>query len=162
MTTAMTAPPKTYQEWLDCFAHMKEYRISEEYIEILSKGSIHSNPQMANRFQTHIVNLINDMLDARTRRFIKELDQLMEFNDIGDVVLLFKKFNKEIKQCLFFSRLDCVTAGFKKELATSVEGQTIEFLRKVMNHLSVQAFETNNFEMEDALYQIRKIKFFEH
>lgn len=159
-TTTITAPPQTYQEWLDCFEYMKSSRISDEFISVLSKGSLQSSQRMREKFQIHIVNLINDMLDARTGRFISKLNGLLESNDIADIVVLFKNFSKDIKQCLFFNHMTCVAPQFCKELSDSVEKQTAEFLNKVVDHLSSQALETNHLEMEDALYQIRRIKFF--
>jgi len=158
--TAIGDPPRTYQEWLDCFAHMKESKINDEYIEMLSKASLVSNQQMSDKFQVHIVKLLNDMLDVRTKIFIKELNLLLKVNDIVDVVALFKKFSKEIKHCLFFNNMEFMPVSFRKELFTSVERQTNEFLQKLLKHLSTQALETNNFELEDALFQIRRIKFF--
>lgn len=161
MAIKLSSPPQTYQEWMDCFVQMKQSNISDEHINLICKGTLQGNEQTSLRFQINIVNLLNDMLDARTTRFIKQMNVLLENNELFDLVELFRKFRKEIKHCLFFSRIDWLPSTFRQELFQSAEKQIRIFLKKITDHLEYQAFETSNLEMEDVLYQIKRIKFFE-
>lgn len=160
MAIVLSSPPQTYQEWLDCFAQMKHSNISDEHIDLICQGTLKGDEQTSQRFRLHIVNLMNDMIDGRTKKFIKQLNLLLEFNELPGVTELFKKFRKDIKQCLFFSRIEWLPMEFRQDLFQSVEIQTSDFLKKVTDYLRNQAFETNNCDMEDTLYQIKRIKFF--
>lgn len=159
MNKAMFTPPKTYQEWLACFAYFKKNKISKEHIIILSKGSLQCNHQIIAKLETHIINLLNEMIDIRTKGFIKQLQMSLESNDIDEITLLFKKYCNDIKLCLFYEKMEFMPVGFKHELSSVIQKQTSEFLQSVLKHLARQAEESNNDELENVLFQIRRIKF---
>jgi hypothetical protein len=139
---------------------MEKSRVGEEFLDMLTLGSLQCSEQMLLRFREHIVVSLNRMIDHRTKRFIRELNRFLEFNDAAGVVALFRKYKKDMEQCMFFNKIAFIQDTFREELTISVENQTKAFLKKVVGHLAGQAADTGNPEMEDALYQIKRIRFF--
>jgi hypothetical protein len=139
---------------------MEKSRVGEEFFDMLALGSLQCSEQMLLRFREHIVVSLNRMIDHRTKRFIRELNRFLEFNDAAGVVALFRKYKKDMEQCMFFKKIVFIQDAFREELSISVENQTKAFLKKVVGHLTGQVTDTGNPEMEDALYQIKRIRFF--
>lgn len=160
LAALLKQPPHTYQDWLDCLEYMEKSSVGEEFFDMLTLGSLQCSEQMLIRFREHIVVSLNRMIDHRTKRFIRELNRFLEFNDAAGVVALFRKYKKDMEQCMFFKKIVFIQDTFREELSISVENQTKAFLKKVIGHLAGQAAETGNPEMEDALYQIKRIRFF--
>jgi hypothetical protein len=153
-------PPKTYSEWLEYFNYLKSNRFDNTHVSILKKGSLQSDEQLIVRFQNQLTNLLNTLLEKKTKKFIKEFNYLIECNEMSGLVLLFKRFQKDVICCLFFDELEFLSDDIKLQLSKAVRTRISEFIRDVIRHLKRQTLECNNSELEDALYQIKRIKIF--
>ena len=121
LAALLKQPPHTYQDWLDCLEYMEKSSVGEEFFDMLTLGSLQCSEQMLLRFREHIVVSLNRMIDHRTKRFIRELNRFLEFNDAAGVVALFRKYKKDMEQCMFFKKIAFVQDTFREELSISVE-----------------------------------------
>lgn len=159
MKTSVT-PPTTYSEWLKCFSYLKNNRVDGEYIDIIKRGSLQRDEGILLRYENRLINLLNIMIDKKTRKFIGEINLLIECNEIMGLATLFRRFKREIGGCMFFCDLDFLPDNMKNQLRESVKQQIEEFLKQILNHLKIQSVEFNNIQLEEALYEIKRIKMF--
>lgn len=158
---AIADPPSTYQEWLDCFERMKEAPLSgSEDLEVLSRGTFSGTGTMQAAFERQLVDTVNAVLNKSTKRFVRDLNDCIAFNELGQVDVLFKRLKKDIRRAAFFVDLSFLSNSFKAELYRSVTEQMTMFWDNTIAFLRQQANDPSNSDLEDALFLIRRIKLF--
>jgi hypothetical protein len=154
--------PTTYQEWLHCFSLMKNGSgPGNEIYEAVIAGSFAGTDRTKSALQQQIVDTVNAILDKRAKRFVKELNDSIAFNELAQVELLFRRLRKEIHRALFFRDLFFLSKGFRTELADSVMKQMNDFWNDTVDFLYEQSLEFSNSELEDVLFLIKRIKLFQ-
>lgn len=153
--------PSTYQEWLDCFLLMKELPLSSNGIyEVVISGSFSGSRAMQAALEQQMVDTINVVLNKSVKRFVRELNESITFNELDRAELLFKRLKKDIHKTLFFMQLSFLSGNFKTELYSSISVQMNGFWDDTITFLRKQALECSNSDLEDAIYLIRRIKLF--
>ena len=149
---AIAEAPSTYQEWLDCFERMKEVPLSNNRdLEVLS---------LLITFERQMVDTVNVVLNKSTKRFMRDLNECIAFNELAQVDVLFKRLKKDIHKATFFVNLSFLPNSFKTELYRSVTEQMTMFWDNMIAFLQQQANDFSNSDLEDALFLIRRIKLF--
>lgn len=157
----VAAAPSTYQDWLDCFERMKEVPLSSNGdFDILARGSFTGTGTMQVALERQMVDTINAVLNKSTKRFIRDLNECIAFNELAQVDLLFKRLKKDIHKTTFFLELSFLTNDFKCELYHSLTDQMIGFWDDTIRFLQQQARDYSNSDLEDALFLIRRIRLF--
>jgi hypothetical protein len=153
--------PVTYEDWLNCFDELKaSSTVDNEFLEAVTGGWFVSSQPIAAGFRQRLAETINQMLNKRILRFVKDLNLLISFNELSDIVPLFVKFRGEANRCLFFTELKFLDADFKRELEQSVKKQTEDFWHDTIIFLQRQTEEFHNAKLEDSLFLIRRIELF--
>ncbi len=153
--------PSTYQEWLDCFSAMKEQPLSSSGVyEVITLGSFAGTGAMQVALEQQMVDTINVVLNRSIKRFVRELNECIAFNELEQAEFLFKRFKKDINKTLFFMQLSFLSGEFKTELYSSISVQMTGFWDDTVGFLKQQAMEYSNSDLEDAIYLIRRIKLF--
>lgn len=156
-----TCAPSTYQQWLDCFRMMKEQPLSSsEIYEAAAAGSFRGSDAMQAALEQQMVDTINVVLNKSVKRFVRELNESITFNELDRAEFLFKRLKKDIHKTLFFMELSFLSADFKSELYSSISAQMNGFWDDTVAFLRKQAMECPNSDLEDAIYFIRRIKLF--
>lgn len=126
----------------------------------IAQGSFISDGYIAVRFRQKLVETVNEMLNKRTARFLKDLNTLISFNEFADMAPLFVKLRNEVNKCLFFTEWGFLGEEMKGELARSVKGQMRKFWEDTVAFLQKQTVEFCNADLEDALFLIRRLELF--
>lgn len=154
--------PATYQEWLDCLVVLKGINVYGTGVyDALVAGTFMGTDVTKAALQRQIVNSINAMLDNITKRFIRNMNDSITFNELSQIELLFNRLKKDVKVALFFETLDFLPKEFRNELSSSVRKQMSEFWNDTVRFLYEQSLEYSNSDLEDALFLIKRIKIFE-
>jgi len=154
-------PPTTYEDWLNCFDFLKQSSSVDSGVAMtIAKGSFINRGYIAGQFQQKLVETINEMLNKRTARFMKDLNMLISFNELSDIVPLFFRLRNEVNKCLFFTELIFLDANIKCELEQSVKTQMENFWNDTVMFLQRQALEYYNADLEDSLFLIHRIRLF--
>ena len=157
----LLAPPTTYEDWLVCFDFLKSSPSVDNSIAMtIAKGSFVNRGYIAAQFHQKLTDTINEMLNKRIARFLKDLNMLISFNELSDIVPLFVKLRDEVDKCLFFRELDFLDKEIKRELEQSIKTQVEKFWNDTVNFLKRQTLEFSNEELEDSLFLIRRIRLF--
>jgi hypothetical protein len=155
------SPPVTYEDWLNCFDVLRlDSSVDNNVAMTIANGSFVNRGYIADRFQEKLAETINEMIDKRVSRFLRELDMIISFNELSSIVPLFVKLRNEINKCLFFSDFHFLDEDIKNELEQSVKMQTEQFWSDIMSHLQKQAVIYSNDELDDSLLLIRRINLF--
>lgn len=158
----LVAAPSAYQDWLILFEFLKtKAALEADALELLSQGTFTGSRQMMTAFHNQLTDTINEMLNKRIKVFIKELNLLIELNELADIVPLFRQLRNELQRCLFFKRLWFLDEEVRTALTASVEGQVIEFWSNTVRFLQKQNLEYHHAELEDALFLINRIRLFD-
>lgn len=153
--------PSTYQDWLDCFARMKELPLSRNRdFEVLALGSFSGTNAMRAALERQLVDTINTVLNKSVKRFVRELNESIAFNEMTQVDVLFKRLKKDINRTMFFLNLSFLSNEFKDELYVSITEQMTGFWDDTINFLQHQAMNYSNSDLEDTLFLIRRIRLF--
>lgn len=154
--------PATYQEWLDCLDILKGTNVHGTGVyDALASGSFVGTEVTKAALQKQIVDAINIMLDNSARRFIKNMNESIVFNELGQIELLFNRLKKDVKVSLFFESLDFLPKEYRDELSDSVRRQMLNLWNETTTFLYGQSLEYSNSDLEDALFLIRRKKLFE-
>lgn len=158
----LLAPPTTYEEWLNCFDLLKTSSfVDDGIIMTIKKGSFVNRGYIATQFNQKLVETINEALNKRITRFLKDLDMLITFNELSGLVPLFIKFRNEVRKCLFFRTLEFLDCKVKHELEQSAKMQMEQFWESTVSFLQKQSLEFSNADLEDSLFLIRRIQLFD-
>lgn len=156
-----TAAPSTYQDWLDCFARMRELPLSGNGdFEVLALGSFSGTGAMQAALERQMVDTINAVLNKSVKRFVRNLNECIAFNELAQVDVLFKRLKKDVNKTLFFLNLSFLSGEFKDELYASITSQMTGFWDDTVGFLRQQAMDYSNSDLEDALFLIRRIRLF--
>jgi hypothetical protein len=155
------APPATYEDWLNCFDLLKlSSSVDNSVAMTIANGSFINKGYIATQFHQKLAETINEMLNKRITRFLKELNMLISFNELSDIVPLFVKLRNEVNNCLFFSEFRFLDIKVKGELEQSVKIQMEQFWADTLSFLQKQTMDYSNIELEDSLLLIRRIDLF--
>ena len=153
--------PSTYQDWLDCFARMKEAPLSGNGdFEVLALGSFAGTSAMQTALERQMVDTINAVLNKSVKRFVRDLNECIAFNELAQVDVLFKRLKRDIHKTTFFLELSFLSSDFKNELYQSITDQMTGFWDDTICFLRQQAMDYSNSDLEDALFLIRRIRLF--
>lgn len=153
--------PATYQEWLICFDMMKDGSASDNAVfESAKKGSFAGTEITSATLRRQLVETVNAVLDKSAKRFIKDLNDSITFNDFLQTELLFHRLKKAIHSTLFFAELSFLPPEFRSELEQSVKKQMSAFWNDIVNFLQEQSREFSNSELEDVIFLVKRIKLF--
>lgn len=157
----VAAAPSTYQDWLDCFARMKEVPLSGNgEFELLALGSFTGAGRMQAALERQMADTIHTVLNKSVKRFVRDLNECIVFNELAQIDVLFKRFKSDVNKTTFFLALPCLSDDFKAELYQSISGQMTDFWEDTICFLQQQSMEYANSDLEDALFLIRRIKLF--
>lgn len=155
------AAPTTYQEWLECFELMKSGSIvGNEVFDAVRGGIFVGSDLTKDALQRQIVETVNALLDKSVKRFIRNLNDSIAFNELPDTVLLFKRLKKEVNISLFFTELSFLPEGFRHDLEKSVKDQMNGFWNDTVAFLQDQSLEFSNSDLEDILFLVKRIRLF--
>jgi len=154
--------PVTYQEWLDCLNMLEKTNAHNfEIYEALCSGIFSGTEVTKAALQKQIVDAINNILDNSAKRFTRNLNDSITFNELSQIELLFNRLKKDIKVTLFFENLAFLPKEFRNELSSSIKKQMLDFWNGTILFLHEQSLEYSNSDLEDALFLIKRIKLFE-
>lgn len=151
--------PDTYGDWLTCFESLKKgTRVEYEYFTHIHKGKVPSDLTLQKIFEQQLIDTINVMLNNRIKKFNKELNFLLSFNETLEVVRLFYRLNQSFSDCLFFHELTPLNTSFKVELHQSIETEVKRFWQFTLNQLHKESVQVGNHELEAIVFEVKKIK----
>lgn len=154
-------PPATYEDWLNCFDLLRKNSfVDDEVAMTIAKGSFRNRGYIAAQFQQKLAETISEMLNNRITRFLKDLNMLISFNELSDIVPLFVKLRNEVNKCMFFTELSFLEPNIRYELEQSVKIQVENFWNDTIMFLQRQTMEFHNADLEDSLFLIRRINLF--
>lgn len=154
--------PATYREWLDCLDILKGTNVhSTGVYDALISGSFAGTEATKAALQKQIVDSVNILLDNSAKRFIRNMNDSIAFNELGQIELLFNRLKKDVKVSLFFESLDFLPKEYRKELSDSVRKQMLNLWNETASFLYGQSLEYSNSDLEDALFLIKRKKLFE-
>ena len=110
--------------------------------------------------ERQMVDTINVVLNKSVKRFVRDLNECIAFNELAQVDVLFKRLKKDISKTMFFLNLSFLSGEFKDELYTSITNQMTGFWDDTVGFLRQQAMDYSNSDLEDALFLIRRIRLF--
>lgn len=153
--------PTTYQEWLDCFETMKHNPVSGSGVfDAVASGSFTGTEVTNGTMQKQVIETVNAILDKSAKRFIKELNESISFNDLSQIDVLFRHLKRDVEKSLFFENLFFLPKTFRVELSQSVKTQMQKFWDDTVRFLVDQSLEFSNSALEDALFLINRIHLF--
>ena len=159
-TTAFKAPT-TYQEWLDCFELMKNNATTNnEVFDLVAQGTFVGTQVTNVAMQKQVVDTVNALLDKSAKRFIKQLNESIAFNDLSQIDVLFRHLKRNVEKALFFEKLLFLPQAFRKDLSQSVKTQMQKFWDDTVNFLKQQTLQFSNTQLEDGLFLINRIVLF--
>lgn len=156
-----TAAPSTYQDWLDCFAQIKDGPLSgSEDVQALSLGSFAGTSAMRAALERQITDTVNAVLDRSVKHFARDLNECMLLGEFAQADGLFRRLKREVHRAAFFLELSFLPEAFRAELYRSMRRQITAYWDDTVRFLQDQAMERAESDLEDALFLIRRIQLF--
>ena len=110
--------------------------------------------------ERQMVDTINAVLNKSVKRFMRNLNECITFNELAQIDVLFKRLKKDTNKTLFFLNLSFLSSEFKAELYASITVQMTDFWNDTVGFLRQQAMDHSNSDLEDALFLISRIRLF--
>lgn len=152
--------PTNYQEWIDCLKRMQKSSGLPFDMSMLERGRMSCDGAALGRFETHLTETVNIMLNREIGRFVRNLNEALEFGEFDSLPFLARRFQEQIHSCLFFQYIGFLPASFREELGMETRRQVMKVWKELMRRLLEIQEETGNPDLEDALYGIRRVKLF--
>lgn len=152
-------PPETYREWLDCLHLLRE---NDAYgvgvYDALAAGSFSGTESTRAALQKQMVDGVNAALDKSAKRFIRNMNDSLAFNEFSQIASLFYRLKRDVRAVLFFESLDFLPKEFREELSDAVKSQMLKFWNESTAFLYEQSLEVSNPDLEDVLFLVKRIK----
>ncbi len=156
----ITVSPRSYGDWLDCFAVLRTKNVTKEELRLLSMGECAASADAVEYLETQLVKTVNVMMRRYIQSFNRELELHLMYNEYENVYRLFASLAGKFSGCLFFMPLQFMSLSFREELRDSVVQETKRFWQLMLDAMYRQCIEQNNTFLEDELYMIKRIKLF--
>lgn len=155
--------PNTYQEWLHCFDVLKQNAVNvRDMLDAIALGHFTGTDQTCSALQKQVVETVNAILDKSAKRFVKELNDCIVFNDFTEIEIIFRRLKRDVNgKAMFFDKMLFLPRSFRDELGQSVKTQMQMFWDETVTFLQRQSLECSNSELDDAVYLLKRIHLFE-
>jgi len=155
-------PPATYEQWLRCFDLLRlSTSVDSSVAMTIANGSLAGKGYIIEKFHQKLADTITEMLNKRFAWFVKDLNMLLNFNELLDIAPLFVKLRNQLEICLVLTRLSFLEADIQASLALSVRTQAQKFWGETVGFLQRQSVEVDSSDLNDSLFLIRRINLFE-
>lgn len=155
----MTRPaeqPRTYQQWLDCFAYLSAHPADREVLELAAGGQYPGKP--AESFLVRLSDTVGTMLSFRCQQFLRQLDQALGDGEPDLAPLLAARLKKSLRLCLFYRSLPFLEERYVQELDRGFSVQLQNFWTNFLTQLKKIARDSDSPAMEDLLLEMSRIK----
>ena len=154
-------PPVLYSEWAEYLDILqKNPSCDAELIEAVRSGSFTGTGASLSSLMHRIVDTLNCMADRCVNSFLRKFRECLEFNEINDLHLLFKRLKSDTDDLFFFDELDFISSDLREELEKSVKKQIGDFWNCTVKTLYVRLQEQPDTDLEYALLLIKNIELF--
>lgn len=156
--SAITSPPRDYQQWLACFNHLRSFPMDAEVLRLMEQGELNRlDRRMTDQFLTRLDELVRQLLRAHIDRFMKDLDQLLESGDLEGLEIRAGRFSRRLGQCLFFEQVAFLPDDTRRQLSEGYRTQIHAFWQRLVRALEQQAEDARSGDLEELAYRIRRI-----
>lgn len=149
--------PINYQDWLQCFETLSTGRVTYEYIMGFRAGRCPGIETVENKFQTHVVETVNNMFSRITRQCTKQVNGILEERDFSETEILFKRISKEMEKCRFYMEIPFLSNEFVKQLDKQFQSEKKRYWNELYCFLMEAADETEQSDMYDMLFYLKRI-----
>ena len=149
-------PPETYQQWLDCFAHLREHPLDGAMLDALAQGKYTGTP--AETFLVRLSDAVGLAMTGYCKRFLRQLDQALEDGEPDLAVLLARRLQKHLRKCFFYRSLPFLPASYVQTLDGGFRVQLDTFWMNFLTQLGKSARESMDPGMEDLLLEMKRIR----
>lgn len=149
-------PPRTYQQWLECFAHLREHPQDAQMLRTLARGTYPGEP--GERFLERLSQAVGEALSACCKGFLRRVDLALEDGEPELAGLLARRLKTSIGRCFFYRELEFLPASYVRTLDAGFEEQMESFWRDFLRHLDKIARQTMAPELEDMVLELKRIK----
>lgn len=144
--------PTDYQMWLGCFETLQNRSVEATYIDALRAGRLPGDAALLARFQPRLVSTVNAMLSRQATAFLRQYRIMAETGDAYALELLYRRFLRNAKQCLFFRSLTFLPEDFSQELHKGVVDEVSRLTRQLLRNLE----QNNARELRDTIAAIHR------
>lgn len=149
-------PPKTYQQWLDCFGYLAEHPGDVRAVELVRDGSYPGKPSDA--FLVRLSDTVGVLLSFFCQRFLRQLDQALEDSEPDLAPLLASRLRRDLHRCLFYRELPFLDGAYVQELDGGYTLQLQNFWRSFLTQLRRTARDSSDPRMEELMMELSRIK----
>lgn len=148
-------PPETYQQWLECFEHLKGYTLDEKMLESMAQGTFLGQP--TENFLSRLSDVVSMCMSGYCQRFLRMLDLVLAEGEPDMAGLLASRLKKDIQRCFFYRSLTFLDESFVQKLDQGFRGQLEQFWKNFLNELRKSARDSDSPVMEDLYYEMKRV-----
>ena len=152
MSACTLQAPTDYQTWLRCLDTLQNKRVDAEYTDMLRHGSLSCDAAILAHFQNRLVTTVNAMLSRQAASFLRQYRMTAESGDTYALELLYRRFLRSAKQCLFFRSLSFLPEDFTQELSDGVAGELSRLTRQLLRNLE----QNHALDLRDSIAAIHR------
>ncbi len=148
-------PPETYQQWLACFAHLKEHPLDVQMLDVLTQGKYLGEPTEV--FLSRLSEAVSVSITGFCRRFLRQFDTALADGEPDMAVLLASRLRRNIQKCFFYRSLPFLSASYIQTLDDGLGEQLEFFWKNFLQELHRSAKDSNSIVMEDLCYELKRV-----
>lgn len=145
-----------YQDWVKLFSLIKIHGLNNEFYLECVAGELLDKEYTLIYFKEELLEIINYCLKKDISRFIRDMNLLLEFNDIYSVTRKLCLLKKSLYHLQFFKKLSFLDEKFRMELTKSFNENVNDFYYKFRSNIRKKY--SDNQEMIELYYMIQKFK----
>ena len=158
MSTAVSDPPRTYQQWLDCLDVLCSGREERAVLRLLPEGTMPlMNGRVLDAFLQRTDETVRAMLQRRTDQFLIRLDMLLEDGDLDGAELLARRFQAVFEECFFCESLLFLPEPERNRLSEGYRAQLRSFWSRLIDGMLREAQDPFSASLEELAIQIRRM-----
>lgn len=148
-------PPETYQQWLECFEHLKGYTLDEKMLESMAQGTFLGKPTES--FLSRLSDVVSMCMSGYCQRFLRMLDLALSEGEPDMAGILASRLKKDIQRCFFYRSLTFLDESFVQKLDQGFREQLEQFWGNFLNQLRKSARDSDWPVMEDLYYEMKRV-----
>ncbi len=155
----LTAPPASYQEWLECFELLRQRPQNGELLRLMARGSVPAlDARLLDSFLKRLDDAVRDTVQYRIQEMLSHLDEALAEADLDGAELLAIRFWNRAGDCFFFERLEGLPLRQRLELRKGYDRQLTRFWSDLADMVLRDAAEFGSSELEELALRFRSLQ----
>ena len=149
---------QTFQQWQAALRDVREGAAAPEILRQQAPAGLRFSPAAEQALREEVEKTVNTLLKKAGDRFSRGLREASEQGGLEEILLLARRFRREVRSVLFIRELSFLGADYRRELEAAVRRELDRNWRSLLGGFRRQAAQTPSPQLEELILSLRNFR----